>query len=72
MTMTTCTPTARTFTKQRPSVFSVITQIVETRRQRRELRNLDRAALNDLGLTYAQAKHEASRPFWDVPATWRR
>jgi len=72
MTMTTCNPAAHTFTKQRPSVFTVIAQIIETHSQRRALRTLDSAALCDLGLTYAQAKREAARPFWDVPATWRK
>jgi len=72
MTMTTCNTPALTVTKQRPSVFTVIAQIIATQSQRRALRGLDRDALNDLGLTYADAKHEADRPFWDVPATWRR
>lgn len=76
MTMTTCnTPAnkvAHTFTKQRPSVFTVIAQIIETRGQRRALRQLNWDALNDLGLTYEDAKREAGRPFWDVPATWRQ
>jgi len=72
MTMTTCNTPARTFTKQRPSVFTVIAQIIETRSQRRALRQLNWDALNDLGLTYAEAKREARRPFWDVPATWKQ
>lgn len=72
MTMTTCNSPARTFTKQRPSVLRMIAQIIATQGQRRALRRLDSAALNDLGLTYADAKREANRPFWDVPATWRR
>ncbi len=76
MTMTTCNTPTRPFMKQRPSVFRVvlhiITQIVATQSQRRALRKLDSAALTDLGLTYADAKAEADRPFWDVPATWRR
>ncbi len=72
MTMTTCNTPARTFPKQRPSAFRVIAQIFATQGQRRALRTLDSAALNDLGLTYADAKREANRAFWDVPATWRQ
>ncbi len=40
-------------------------------RQRRALARLDAAALDDLGLTRAQAQAEAKRPLWDAPATWR-
>ncbi|MCF6316997.1 MAG: DUF1127 domain-containing protein [Marinosulfonomonas sp.] len=72
MTMTTCNTPARTIPKQRPSMFRVIAQIFATQGQRRALRQLDSAALADLGLTYADAKREAGRPFWDVPATWRQ
>ncbi|PHQ98641.1 MAG: hypothetical protein COB39_08310 [Marinosulfonomonas sp.] len=72
MTMTTCNTPARTIPKQRPSMFRVIEQIFATQGQRRALRQLDSAALADLGLSYADAKREAGRPFWDVPATWRQ
>jgi len=72
MTMTTCNTPARTFTKQRPDVFRMIAKIIATQSQRRALRKLDSDALCDLGLTYADAQREAGRPFWDVPATWRR
>lgn len=71
MTMTTCNAPARTFTKQRPSVLRLISHIFATYEQRRVLSTLDRDALNDLGLTYKEAKAEANRPFWDVPANWR-
>ena len=72
MTMTTLNTPARTFTTQRPSVVRMVKLAVSAHGQRRALRKLDSAALNDLGLTYDQAKCEANRPFWDVPATWRR
>jgi uncharacterized protein YjiS (DUF1127 family) len=42
------------------------------RRQRVALLGLDAAHLADIGLTAAAAETEANRPFWDVPATWRR
>ena len=32
--------------------------------------SLDDRALADIGLTQAQARREASRPIWDVPANW--
>ncbi len=72
MTMTTCNAPTRTFTKPRPAVFRMMAQIIATQSQRRALRKLDSDALSDLGLTYTDAKREAGRPFWDVPATWRR
>jgi uncharacterized protein DUF1127 len=40
-------------------------------RQRRQLSQLDDAALNDIGLTRTEANAEARRPFWDAPETWR-
>lgn len=72
MTMTTCNAPAHTITRQRPSIGAILMQIIATHSQRRALGKLDKAALYDLGLTYTEAKREAERPFWDVPATWRR
>ena len=40
-------------------------------RQRAALATLDDAALRDLGLTRAEARAEAARPFWDAPDHWR-
>lgn len=42
------------------------------RKQRRALAQLEDSQLADIGLTRAQAMHEASRSAWDVPSTWRR
>lgn len=39
--------------------------------QRQALRSLDADALNDIGLTRAEAKAEAGRSFWDAPESWR-
>lgn len=39
-------------------------------RQRRRLAGLDDRALEDIGVTRAQANAEANRPFWDAPDTW--
>lgn len=40
-------------------------------RSRRDLANLDSAALADIGITPGQAKAEAKRPLWDAPASWK-
>ena len=42
------------------------------RRQRTALARLDDALLADIGLSARAAMAEAHRPFWDVPASWRR
>lgn len=41
-------------------------------RQRRDLARLDDRALEDIGLSRAQADAEARRPIWDAPDFWRR
>ncbi|MEM7507316.1 MAG: DUF1127 domain-containing protein [Pseudomonadota bacterium] len=35
--------------------------------ERRALGQLDDTRLADIGITRAEAKREASRPFWDLP-----
>ncbi len=40
-------------------------------RSRRALAALDRAALEDIGLSAGDAQREARRPIWDVPTHWR-
>ena len=42
------------------------------RRQRLHLAALDEAQLRDIGLSADQARAEAKRPVWDVPAHWLR
>lgn len=41
-------------------------------RQRQHLAHLDCARLRDIGITRAEAEAESRRPFWDIPARWRR
>jgi uncharacterized protein YjiS (DUF1127 family) len=41
------------------------------RHHRRALLKLEPHLLRDIGLTEAEARREAQRPFWDVPAHWR-
>ena len=40
-------------------------------RSRRALARLDARALEDIGVTAAQAQAEACLTIWDVPANWR-
>lgn len=50
--------------------FSLVTAL-NVWRTRRALARLDAAGLADVGLDHARAAREASKPIWDVPATWR-
>jgi uncharacterized protein YjiS (DUF1127 family) len=44
----------------------------EVARQRRALLALDERLLKDIGITRADAEHEAGRPFWDpAQERWR-
>lgn len=52
-------------------LLSALSSVMSTRRTRAHLAHLDAAALCDIGITSDQARTEATRPFWDVPATWR-
>lgn len=40
---------------------------LDVARQRRRLRSLDDAALDDIGIGRAEALREAGRSFWDIP-----
>ncbi len=53
--------------QKRTSVLSILTLW----RSRQHLKSLDDRALQDIGLTRAEADAEATRPIWDVPHTWR-
>ena len=45
--------------------------VISLWRQRRALGRLDERALVEIGVTPAQARAEAARPLWDLPASWR-
>ncbi len=45
-------------------------EIIALSRSRRALGSLDKAALDDIGLTESEAQIEARRPFWDLPCAW--
>ena len=54
------------------SLVSIVLQAVAVMRQRRKLAQLDDAALEDIGITRAEAQAEADRFFWDAPHFWKR
>ncbi|WP_164658056.1 DUF1127 domain-containing protein [Tropicibacter sp. Alg240-R139] len=57
--------------RPRASILSSIAHLVAVHRQRKALARMDDAALEDIGVSRAQANREASRPIWDAPETWR-
>ncbi|UWQ93299.1 DUF1127 domain-containing protein [Rhodobacteraceae bacterium M382] len=60
-----CTPRNRSWS------VTLITALAVAR-QRRALKKLDAAALDDIGITKAQAEAESSRLAWDAPDHWCR
>ena len=48
-----------------------LTTLLSVWRSRRALAQLDAHALADIGISAKRAHVEASKPIWDVPATWR-
>ena len=67
----TLTATNRDCTPARPSLLATLTHMHAVWRQRQALKKLDDRALNDIGVSRAQASIEADRPIWDAPETWR-
>lgn len=63
----TCLPSRRRF-----SLLSFVANRTALMRQRRALKALDGRALEDIGISRFEAHHEANRPIWDAPASWRR
>lgn len=72
MTNTNCAVASRTPIAPGNSVLAKLVQAQALWRQRQKLKSLDDAALNDIGLTRAQANAEAKRSVWDAPDTWKR
>lgn len=52
--------------QRRPTIM----QRLAVWRSRRSLAQLDTDALKDIGLPRGAAQREASKMFWDVPASW--
>lgn len=57
--------------RSRPSLMSRLKAAIGLSRQRARLAQLDDATLRDIGITRAEAMHEAKRAFWDAPDNWR-
>ncbi|SFQ29443.1 DUF1127 domain-containing protein [Donghicola eburneus] len=53
------------------SLFGAFANYAAISRQRHALSQLDDRLLQDIGLTQTEAKSEADRAPWDVPAHWR-
>lgn len=58
--------------RPRASVLQRLAALAALYRQRRALAQMEDARLDDIGLSRAEALHEAGRPIWDVPAHWQR
>ena len=66
------------YTATRPSILSSLLGALPHLRvapavaaSRARLADMDDAMLADIGLSRGQARAEAARPIWDVPANWR-
>ena len=69
--MLTASANTRCHTASRPRIPGLGT-LFGIYRQRRELAEMEPHRLADIGVSRAEAKEEAKRPVWDVPAHWRR
>ncbi|MEO0485826.1 MAG: DUF1127 domain-containing protein [Pseudomonadota bacterium] len=65
-------PSALTTPRNRPAKTPTLWTLLTLARSRADLRKLDARGLQDIGLTAEDARTEADRPLWDVPAAWRR
>ena len=54
------------------AAFARLMQAFATRRQFRQLGELDAYLLDDVGLTRQQAEELSRLPVWDAPSYWRR
>ncbi|WP_278922639.1 MULTISPECIES: DUF1127 domain-containing protein [Pseudophaeobacter] len=67
------TSCATTGARPRTARFGLLSHIADRAallRQRRALKALDAAALEDIGITREEALKEAARPLWDAPESW--
>ena len=53
---------------RRTGLLDLLAALYSTWRQRKALSELEAHLLDDIGVTAAMAKNEASRPFWDIPS----
>lgn len=56
--------------RPRPSAFGWLMTAMDVWRSRQQLNSLEPHMLEDIGIAAKNAKSEASRPIWDVPAHW--
>lgn len=52
------------------SLIGATFSLLALSRSRQALSSLDARALEDIGVTQAEARREATRPIWDVPSSW--
>jgi uncharacterized protein YjiS (DUF1127 family) len=52
------------------TLASRLMAVLDVWRSRHHLSRLEPHMLNDLGISESQARKEAKRPIWDVPAHW--
>ena len=62
---------SRPVRRARRPLLARLFDVLALRRQRARLRDLPPHMLRDIGLTDAEARAEAERPFWDAPFHWR-
>lgn len=55
----------------RIAILGPVIDMIRLARQRRQLAGLDADRLEDIGISEAQARTEATRPFWDIPDYWK-
>lgn len=66
----TCSSSPNSTNKAR-SIVDIIARTYGLWRSRRALARLTAAQLKDVGVSPSEARNEANRPVWDVPANWR-
>ena len=69
LTHRTCAATKTTTTNAR-SIRAIFARAFGLWSSRRALARLTAAQLEDVGLSASDARREARRPVWDVPANW--
>ncbi|GAB1364228.1 hypothetical protein MASR1M32_34640 [Rhodobacter sp.] len=67
----TTTALPRAAARRRVERMTMILRLIGLSRQRKSLARLDARLLRDIGITATEARSEADRPVWDVPAHWR-
>ncbi len=61
-----------TLRPRRLSLLARLRAAFDSQRQRRQLRDLSDAQLEDIGISRTEAEAEAQRRLWDAPQQWLR